>query len=529
MPALAGTAAAPSTVDFYVNNALRLSRQVPTGPFDIQDLPVLTGQGELRLVVRDLLGREQVISQSFYAGGGLLAPGLRSYSYEAGFERHNYALRSDDYGPPLLAATERRGLSDTFTGELHAEIKPGQYTGGLGGTWLAGTAGVVTFSMAASHGAAGRGATFGLGFDHRGTAVSFGMRSQWTTRRFAQLGYDRDNPPPPRTASAYLSVGTRRGGSIGLNYTREDFADRQDVRLAGLGYGVQVGGLGYLGLSALRFLKGPAGTLFGLTFTRILGPRDSASIGGRTQGDSRGGGVSFRHGLPVGTGVGYGLQAGLSPRDPDRLDVSMQNDVGSLALEAARADGQDAFRGRVRGSFVLLDGHLFASRDVDDGFAVVQVPGYPNVRVYADNQAVATTDARGYALVPGLRAYEDNPIRIEQADLPMDAQVGVLQRNVVPYRNSGIDVVFPVTRSHGALITIVLPGGTFLPPGALVTVDGNDASFPVGERGEAYVTDLSTHDRLHVRFLEKACDFELSFPETTDPLPHLGPFTCPLE
>ena len=67
LPGVSGEAALPSTVDLYVDSALRMSREVPSGPFSIQDLPVTTGQGDARLVVRDILGREQVITQPFYA------------------------------------------------------------------------------------------------------------------------------------------------------------------------------------------------------------------------------------------------------------------------------------------------------------------------------------------------------------------------------------------------------------------------------------------------------------------------------
>lgn len=392
------------------------------------------------------------------------------------------------------------------------------------------TLGVATASVAgSSDSASGRGASFGLGFDHQGTYVSYGMRSQWTTKRFTQLGYDLTDPPPRRTTSGYFSVGTHAHGSFGLTYTREDFVDQPEVDLAGLSYNVQMGRVGYLGVSALRFLKGSDGTLFNLTFTHVFDSRDSASMNGHAQGASRGGSIDFRHSLPAGNGVGYGLQAGLSPRDPSQADVSMQTDVGSYALEAARVSGQDAFRASARGSVVFLGDRVYASRSIDDSFAVVQVPEFPNVRVYADNQPVGTTDTQGYALVPRLRAYQSNPIRIEQADLPMDAKIDGLQLDVVPYRNSGVNVVFPVSRSRGALVSFVLPDGGVVPAGAEVAIDGREDTFPVGERGEAYLTGLAARDRLRVRWHEHQCVIDLSMPKTDDPLPHLGPFMCSWE
>src|SRR5437879_2624887 len=61
----AGSAVLPSTVDVFMNNALVQRSAVPPGPFSIQNIPVVTGSGEVRMVVRDLLGREQVIRQPF--------------------------------------------------------------------------------------------------------------------------------------------------------------------------------------------------------------------------------------------------------------------------------------------------------------------------------------------------------------------------------------------------------------------------------------------------------------------------------
>ena len=49
-PEMSGEVALPSTVDLYVNNMKRMSKEVPSGPFSIQDLPVMTGKGDARLV-----------------------------------------------------------------------------------------------------------------------------------------------------------------------------------------------------------------------------------------------------------------------------------------------------------------------------------------------------------------------------------------------------------------------------------------------------------------------------------------------
>ncbi|MEI9849784.1 MAG: fimbria/pilus outer membrane usher protein, partial [Sphingomonas sp.] len=58
LPTVNGTAAVPSVVDIYVNNVLQTRRPVAPGPFQLTDVPVITGSGDIRLIVRDTLGRE---------------------------------------------------------------------------------------------------------------------------------------------------------------------------------------------------------------------------------------------------------------------------------------------------------------------------------------------------------------------------------------------------------------------------------------------------------------------------------------
>ena len=67
-----------------MNNQLVTSNQLPPGPFVIDRLPTVSGSGDVSVVVRDALGREQVMTQSFYTSATLLAAGLSQYSVNLG-------------------------------------------------------------------------------------------------------------------------------------------------------------------------------------------------------------------------------------------------------------------------------------------------------------------------------------------------------------------------------------------------------------------------------------------------------------
>lgn len=530
LPAVSGEAALPSTVDLYVGSALRMSREVPSGPFNIQDLPVTTGQGDARLVVRDILGREQVITQPFYVTPRLLKPGLQEYSYELGFVRRNFGTDSNNYGRALAVGTHRLGITEQFTGEIHGELLGHQQTLGLGGVLMLPAAGVLSGSFAASHSDRGVGGLLALGLQRQGRYVSFGANTQRASQRFAKLGLQPDALAPRQISQMFVNLATTAYGSFRANYTQQAFRDRTGNKILTAGYSRKIGSKGNLTASVTRLLSGDAKTTFNLSFSLPLGNRTNASINTSAQPGREQASLQVNRSVPAGSGVGYRLAAGVGDSDRLAVEVRAQNGIGSYNLAVDQLEGQTAFRGSASGGVAFLGDSAFLSRRITDSFAVVQVPDYSDVGIYADNQLVARTDADGNALLPRLRPYQKNTVRIEQADLPFDAQIDAIQLDAVPYFRSGLLLRFPVKRSRGALLTVVLENGEPLPAGALAEIieDSGEENevFPIGLRGELYLTGLGASNRVRVTWLEQRCEFILPYPESTDPLPNLGTYTC---
>jgi len=530
LPGISGEAALPSTVDLYVDSALRMRRQVPSGPFSIQDLPVPSGQGDARIVVRDMLGREQIITQPFNTNSQLLKQGLHNYSYEVGFVRRNFGIDSNNYGRLVAVGTHRLGLTEQFTGEVHGEFLGNQQTLGLGGVLTLPSAGVLSGSFAASHSDKGMGGLLGLGFRRQSRSFSFGVNTQIASQRFVKLGMQPEALAPRHISQAFVNLSTTDYGAFSATYTQQAFYDQEDKTIVSGSYARKIGSLGNLSMSMMRFLSGNAETVVSLNFSMLLGNRTNANISTTAKPGREQAQLQLGRSVPAGNGVGYRLVAGAGDSDARQAELNMQNQVGNYSLGASQTNGQAAFRGSANGGIAFLGGSAFLSRRITDSFAVVKVPGYSGVGIYADNQLVARTDTNGSALLPRLRPYQKNTVRIEQADLPMDAQIDAVQLDAVPYFRSGLLLKFPVKRSRGALLTVVLENGEALPAGALAqiirdNVEQNEV-FPTGLRGELYLTGLAASNRLRVTLLEQSCEFMLPFPESTEPLPYLGTYTC---
>lgn len=456
---------------------------------------------------------------------------MQDYSYEVGWTRKNYALASFDYGRVFAAATHRLGITDWLTGEAHLELLERQQTLGAHAALLWPELGVFSLSLAGSRSDGDRaGALAALGFQRQGHHLSFGVRTQLASREFTQLGRLPGQPPPRQWTQASIGIATDGLGSLNLGYIRQDYRDRPDLELVNASYTLTLDGLGTLNLSFFRSLKGPPDDAVTLTFTRALGEQLSASVGGLLRQDFGQGTVQLQKNPPRGSGYGYRalVSGGTEPLlERYEAEASLQSDSGLYTLGVSRIGDALAARGSLSGGIAFLGGWPILSRRLNDSFALVEVPGISDVRVYAYNQEVGKTDAHGRVLVPQLLAYNSNPIRIEQADLPFDAQIGALQLEAVPYYRSGYWLRFPVKRSRGALFRIVLANGMPLPAGALVRILGQEEEFPVGLKGEVYVTGLEAKNRLRATWRGQSCEFDVSFPnENQDPLPHLGHFLC---
>ncbi|WIM06562.1 MAG: fimbria/pilus outer membrane usher protein [Candidatus Nitricoxidivorans perseverans] len=527
LPTLRGEAALPSTLDVYLDNARLLHGDIPPGPFDLANVPTITGQGELRLVVRDLLGRQQVISQPYYASPHLLKPGLRDFSYEFGAVREDYGVASARYGRLMLAATDRLGISPGFTRELRAELLADQQTLGAGGVWLlpqfgAFHLGVLNFGAAVSHSSDGLGRLFALGVERQARDVSVNFQAQHVDREFVQLGrLPGSSPRNTLAASLGLPLG---GNGLGLGYMRRSTWEGEGHRLLSASYSLRLGAAGQLGLHALRDLSGDSWLSLGLIWTMALDQRTSLSADlSRQDGRSRTT-LQAQRNPPAGNGFGYRLLAG--DDEHYQAGATLQTDRATFTAETARFASRNGYRAGVSGGIAVAGGRIFPSLRIDDSFAVVKVGDYAGVRVYRDNQEVTRTDAQGLALITRLRAYQENPVGIEQADLPIDAEVEALQLKLTPALRSGVVVDFPVRRSRNASFRLVGDDGLAVPPGAVVRIKGDTREFPVGFDGRAFVTGLDTKNRVEAEWDGRRCIADLALDDPDEPLPDLGILTC---
>ncbi len=520
-----GETALPSTVDLYVNDVLQMHRNVLPGPFTIDQPPVVSGFGEARVVVTDLLGREQIVRGSFYASPMLLRGGLEDYSIETGFMRENFAIHSNDYSRFLAAGTYRKGITDTITAELHSELTAGYQNGGISGAWRWDNIGIFSTAAAVSYQDGTWGSLGTVGYEHLGKGINIGGTLKFVTREFTQIGTSSLSLPR-LDGYMYAGYALQEIGFLSANYIRREYRDRDDISLLGLSFQHSWRDIGSLQVSAIRTLSPNLETSLLVYFSKSFGDRRSGSLGYSADSGGSSETARFKKNLPTGPGDGYSLTADLDNNKRLEALYERQTDYGTYGIGASHTGYTDTLRATTQGAIATMDGKWFLSRRIDQSFAVVDTGDYSGIGIYKDNRYIGKSGKDGMLLIPNLRANEKNPLSIEECDLPLESCLPYVSYDAIPSARSGVLVSFPLKKIRRAVLTVVLEEGGHPPTGAVVQIEGKEKTFPVGRDGRVYLEEMLLESDIRISWADSSCGFTINYPQTDNPMPNLGTYIC---
>jgi outer membrane usher protein len=520
----------PSSLEVWVNGALVRTVPVGAGTLDLSNLPVTTGRNDVRLVLRDAFGRTEAVDTSHYQAQALLAPGLHEYAWSVGAVRERYAVESFAFGEPVLLGAHRLGLTDALTLGARLEASPEVISGGLGAVVAIGL-GELQLAASASHrddpGAAAL-AAWRLALGH----TSLGADLTWASRKYATVAPDVGAPPRWR---AGLLAAHSAGRSVGLSLraTAGAAADgARDRRLEAASSLALWRGISLQVAAALSH-GSATGTALSGSLSLFYSPAARTSVEASTE-VSDGVAVSrtaVQRTRPGDEGLGYRL-AGATTRGRTDLSalVEAQGSMGRVEGRYERLGDAGVGSLSATGGLVLVDGGLFASRAVDESFALVRVPGVGGVRAYLDNRPAGRTNAKGDLLVTGLLPGYGNRLSIADADVPIGFTIGRVERMVGPPRRGAVLVRFEVEPVRAVLGRIGLaPTGGPLPRGATLelVVDGRRFTSPIGSDGTFWIEGLPVGPREgRVAWAGGACQVAISVPEDAPGIAELGELGC---
>ena len=563
LPTVGGSVAVPSTLDVLLDGNRYLTRNLVSGPFEVPQLPVVSGAGTVTMAVTNALGQQVSVDLPVYASSALLTPGLQSYSVQLGLVRRRYGLLSDDYGTFAGVATYRRGIIPALTLEATVEASRGLVMGGGGMVLNLGGYAVLQASAEGSMGAsqqegglhAPSGTQVSAGVQRVGRVLSLSASATLASAGFRDLASVNGDFVARLRVNAGAGVSLGRFGSLGATYTGLDRSGVRPIQTyipPGLGNtdpSLSLGGVvQYLPARTTRLLSasystqagpaavfltgfkdiargGDAGVVLGLSIP--LGPRSSAGATGGYGSRVPYGQAQVQQ-TPVSVGDwGYRASGAYDTTTHGFGELSYKSPWGLFAAGADRTANRTAFRAEASGAGALLGGSLFAANTIADSFAVIDTDGVANIGVLQENRPAGRTDAGGKLLVTGMRSFDINRLAIDANDVAADMALETTAREVRPQYRSGVVVRFPMQRSRGALLRLVDEGGAPVPLGSVGHLRGSAIRVPVGFDGEAYVERLDAHAELDVELPDgRQCRAAFDYRPVAREIPKIGPVPC---
>ncbi|AUM25833.1 fimbria/pilus outer membrane usher protein [Acinetobacter pittii] len=549
LPQFSGSAALPSTLDLYVNQQKIYSGLVPSGPFDIKQLPFISGN-EVTLVTTDATGQQSITKKPYYFSSKILAKGINEFSVDVGVPRYNYGLYSNDYDDATFASGAiRYGYSNSLTLSGGAEAS----TDGLSnlGTGFAKNIlgiGVINADIAASQYKDENGYSALLGLEGRiSKNISFNTSyrkvfdNYFDLARVSQVRYLKDNQINPESQNY-------------LNYS----ALADEIFRAGINYNFYAGYGVYLGYNQIKYSDNSykllstnlSGSLdknwgfyasaykdyenhkdYGIYFALRYTP--SSKVNAITSVSSDSGSLRYRQEIfglsePQIGSFGWG---GYVERDQDANEnngsvyASYRARAAYLTGRYNRFGDNDQVALSATGSLVAAAGRIFAANEIGDGYAVVINAG-PQSQIINGGVNLGETDKSGRFLIPSLMPYQVNHIYLDPSYLPLNWNVkSTDQKTVVGYRQ-GTLVDFGAHQVISGLVKLVDQNNSPLMPGYTVRINGQQNGM-VGYDGEVFIPNLLKQNKLEVDLLDHgSCQVDFTYNSNQYSTKKLGPYVC---
>jgi len=534
LPSVAGSVTVPSTVDLYVNNVKVSQQQVDPGPFSIQNIPVMTGQGDVRMVVTDVLGRQQVVTTSFNRAQMLLRKGVNEYVYEAGSLRYGYGLQNSGYTSVFGAGTQRYGLSNALTLNGRIELQATNQTLGGGVDYALGRLGVASGDIAFSHNVRGEGVLAYGEFQRQTRSFGFSANIVAASSNFRQLGLLPTERAARLTALAQVSHSFGKGISFSGGYLRREGRSHVgvlhdptvvDFSEINSSLNVRLSRRATL-VSSVNYAPGSqTRTMASFSLIIPLGPRDLVMATSQLNKTTQTATIDYAHQQPVGNGYGYRVRADAADNRGLDAGLYVQSGSGNYLMEVGQRQGATSWRAGETGSLVWFHDKLITTRWLTDSFGVVEVPE-SGIKVLSNNQYIASTGRRGLVVLPVLTPYVQNSVRLDDQGVPIELQINLAEKQIVPMPRTGVYVKFSAEKAQGALLVLLTEDGNPVPLGAEVAANGSAHEDMVALHGEVFVQEIELPGHVVARWKDQQCEADVPVAPDNEPLPRIGPIVC---
>jgi outer membrane usher protein len=528
-----GSAAIPSSIDLFINGNKAGTSNINAGPYTLNNVPFINGQGEATIVTTDALGRQFETTIPFYVSNRLLREGLSDFDMSLGVMRHRHGTDNAAYGGAAFSGIYRYGLNNKLTLSGHAELSKELRLAGVGTDFVLGRWGTISTAYSRSNSTANNqrssGHQYVAGYSFFSNA--FNITAQHTRR---SNGYeDLSSTTNNFKLSSQFSQMTfsmqpfgKNNGIAGIGYFDIREHDNHRTRLLNLSYSVPVLRTSNLNMSVNKTIGAGYSASVQLSIPFDL----SGSVNVSAQRDDNGNllkRINASRSAPSSGGLGWGLGYAIGNGQYRHADLTWKGQRATMKGGVYGNSGQESYWGNLTGSLIWMDNTMFASNKINDAFIVVSTEGYKDVLVRYENQPIGRTGDTGHILIPWVSAYHPGSLDIETLSLPIDVQTPSVEQRVAVKESSGTVVSFPVYKVRPAMVRLIDADGGFIPLGSRVSILGSRQYGVVGHDGLAYFSHLQRHNQIVIDLPNnEQCQLTVHVPDDSASLPEIGPLSC---
>ncbi|MFZ1744251.1 MAG: fimbria/pilus outer membrane usher protein [Pontixanthobacter sp.] len=505
LPAFEGNVAVPTGLDLIINDRRFSSAELEAGRFQIRNIPVNPGRGDVSVIVKDELGREVVQNARIYVSRDLLAPGLWEGAANVGYIRRRYGQVSNDYRDLVSTFFLRRGFSKSLSFGLSGEAGIGlKNVGAQLETTLFDRA--LAFSeVRYSKTAENSGFLLRGGIESVGPGVSVRAEAVWPTSGYRDLAAAAGDPLPSKQINTSINFDLRNTIQIQLTGSHQKRAfdpryPRQTSKVDILRATIRTKLSDRIDLYADgSYTKSDRTNLSVMVGVNIqLGKKRSAQASVTHNGGQTSGQASFGRPDVEPGDLGYGLEGLLGDQSRVSGRLAWRTRFTRLEGQAEYNNGSLAARANARGTIIFAGNTFYARNQTGGSYALVQTGKVGGITVTRENREAGVTDAKGRLLVENLTPLVPVQFDLDPDKLPYDAVARSTYRRVSVSRGGVASVKLDVEAYRSQLVKLVDFNGKPVQVGTRLTAEPSGTEYTVAFDGLFDLNALSGDKSLRI-------------------------------
>ncbi len=533
-----GFATLPSEVKVSIDGTQVKSDKISPGRFDLKNILSFNGVHDMEITIKDAFGREQTLRYPFYTTDILLKKGLSEFSYNAGFLREDYGVKSNDYSRFAYSFFHNYGITDSLTVGVRGEGLSDLANIGPQVSFLIKNYGVLSLSTGASFGKSDSSGFAGsLSYTYQQDKINFRLLCNSYTEDYSTITTRSTDEKTRYELGAGIGYGTKTLGSISFDFARISKYTGQDRESYTLNYSRNITKDSNIYLSVSHTKDDGSNTKFTLGLLYYPWKETLLSLNLQKDKDTDSQTLQIQKNAPA--GEGYGYRASASRSNTIESEINSINPYfqynGRYGIYSAEFIGNypnkgaadEIFNLNASGGIAYVGRTVAFGRPVSDSYGVVEIGDLKGVAVYHNNQLIGHTNRSGKVFIPNMTSYIDNYVTIEDKDIPVEYSLEKVTRNVSPPYRGGTYLSFDAikvqafigrmeTKENGKTVPLELKEAT-------LSVNGKKIDFVTARGGEFYLENIPPgHYKGTLQDMDKIRQFDIMIPRSDESIVNIG-------